>query len=320
MKGVLIVSLDFELFWGMYGNAGFDNYKANILGARNAIPLLLQLFNKYGIHATWAAVGFLFAENYEELSRFFPELKPSYENQQFYTYSVFEAIGNNEKEEPCYYAGSIIKMISETKGQEIGSHTFSHYYCTEKGQTIEQFDADLKAARRIAEDKGYKITSIVYPKNLIEDKYIRCAAENGFTAYRDIENDFINKKLIKYWTLMRALRLLDVYIPITGSGTYLPSVQNGIVKLQGSRMYKPLRHSLRWLEGLKVRRIKKQMLYAAKHNEVFHLWWHPHNIGTDTEYHLKQLEDIFKYYKELKDKYGMVSLNMNEVSEAVLGK
>ena len=24
------------------------------------------------------------------------------------------------------------------------------------------------------------------------------------------------------------------------------------------------------------------MLYAAKHKEVFHMWWHPHNMGENT--------------------------------------
>ncbi len=320
MNSILIVSLDFELFWGMYGNADFNDYKNNILGARKAIPLMLQLFEKYDIHATWATVGFLFAENYSELKEYFPENKPVYTNQKINTYKAFDNIGTDESQEPCYYAASLVELIGKTTGQEIGSHTFSHYYCTEKGQTIEQFDADLKAARKIASDKGYEITSIVYPKNLINDQYIQCAVDNGFTAYRDIENDFINKRLIKHWTLMRAFRLLDVYLPITGSGTYKPTVQNGIVKLQGSRMYKPLKHSFKWLEGLKIRRIKKQMKYAAEHNEVFHLWWHPHNIGTDTEYHLRQLEDIFIYYKQLEKQYGMVSLNMGEVSKTILGK
>jgi hypothetical protein len=81
-------------------------------------------------------------------------------------------------------------------------------------------------------------------------------------------------------------------------------------------MYKPRFIGL--LEPLKLRRIKKQMLHAAKHDLYFHLWWHPHNIGVNTAYHLKQLEEIFSYYKELQITYDMRSLNMGELAEEVL--
>ena len=67
MPGTLIVSLDFELFWGMLDVCKLEDYRDNVLGGRKAIPQMLELFEKYGIHATWATVGFLFAENYEEL-------------------------------------------------------------------------------------------------------------------------------------------------------------------------------------------------------------------------------------------------------------
>ena len=67
MAGTLLVSLDFELFWGMLDQCALEDYQDNVLGGRTAIPRLLQLFEKYGIHATWATVGFLFAENYQEL-------------------------------------------------------------------------------------------------------------------------------------------------------------------------------------------------------------------------------------------------------------
>ena len=79
-------------------------------------------------------------------------------------------------------------------------------------------------------------------------------------------------------------------------------------------MYKPIFKPLRFLEGVKLHRIKRQMLHAAKNGLTFHLWWHPHNIGVKTEEHLSQLEEIFRYYAELREKYGMQSLNMREAA------
>ena len=56
------------------------------------------------------------------------------------------------------------------------------------------------------------------------------------------------------------------------------------------------------------------MRHAARHGLTFHLWWHPHNIGVLTEQHLQQLEEIFSYYHQLKDAYGMESLTMKEAA------
>lgn len=316
MPGTLIVSLDFELFWGMLDCSTLEAYQANVLGGRKAIPQLLELFQKYDIHATWATVGYLFAENYGKLSQYFPEQEdcPSYSDEKLNPYPWFAQIGKNEEEAPCFYAPSLIRLVSETPGQEIGSHTFCHYYCREKGQTVAQFAADMRSAKAIAKDHGYDLTSVILPRNQCEPEYTQVLRETGFTAYRDEENDWIHEK-IKFRPLLRILRLADVYIPLTGQGGYMPKNENGIWNLVGSRMYKPIFPALGFLEGLKLRRIKAQMRHAAKKNLTFHLWWHPHNIGVRTQAHLAQLEEIFSYYAELREKYGMVSQNMREAAE-----
>ncbi len=313
---VLVISLDFELFWGMQDGCTLDSYSDHVLGARKAIPQLLKMFQKHNIHATWATVGFLFADDYAEVQRYFPQetLLPTYKNPALSTYRCFDEIGENEREAPCFYASSLIKKVAAVPGMEIGSHTFSHYYCREDGQTVSQFEADMKAAKAIAADHGYPVTSVVLPRNQCEPEYTKVLRSLGFTAYRDEENDWIHEK-IKIRPLLRALRLLDVYLPLTGQGGYIPRNENGIWNLTGSRMYKPFFRPLGLMEPLKIHRIKKQMLHAAKNNLAFHLWWHPHNIGVHTEFHLQQLEDILSYYDELKEIYGMESLNMREAAE-----
>lgn len=313
---ILVTSLDFELFWGMQDGWTLKEYQANVLGGRTAIPKLLEIFNKHEIHATWATVGFMFAESYDELKKYFPPdaLMPTYENSKLSSYRCFNSIGKNEETAPCFYAPSLIKTISKFPGQEIGSHTFSHYYCREAGQTVDQFKADMEAATKIAEDKGYHMTSVVLPRNQCEPEYTSVLSELGYTAYRDEENDWIHEK-VRIRPLMRILRLADVYLPLTGQGGYIPHYENGIWNIVGSRMYKPFFKPLAFMEKMKLHRIKKQMLHAAKNGLVFHLWWHPHNIGVRTGEHLMQLEEIFSYYDSLQEKYGMQSLNMRELTE-----
>lgn len=317
-KSTLILSLDFELFWGMQDVSNLESYRANILGGREAIPKLLSLFEKHGIHATWAAVGFLFAADAEEALQYAPEpaLRPTYTNLERSCYRLFEDRKLLTDEAKCFFAPELIRTIAETPGMEIGAHTFSHFYCGESGQTTEQFAADMRALKRIAQDKGYDLKSVVLPRNNSVPQYNSILQELGFTSFRDLENNWIYGR-VKPLLLMRALNLMDVYFPLTGQGGYTPQKQHGIWNLMGSRMYKPYFRPLFFLEKQKLRRIKRQMLHAAKHGLVFHLWWHPHNIGVRTEQHLAQLEEILSYYDMLKREYGMQSMNMGEMAEAM---
>lgn len=317
-KPTLILSLDFELFWGMQDVRSLDSYRSNILGGREAIPQLLELFERHGIHATWAAVGFLFAKDAEEALRYAPEpaLRPAYTEPVHSSYRLFAESTLLSDEPECFFAPALIKEIADTPGMEIGCHTFSHYYCREPEQTPEQFEADLKAAVEIAKADGYDLRSIVLPRNQSEPEYVEILRKLGFTSYRDEENDWIHER-VGFQPLKRFLRLADVYFPLTGQGGYTPHMEQGIWNLTGSRMYKPLFRPLAFLERQKLRRIKRQMLHAAKNDLAFHLWWHPHNIGVRTEQHLAQLEEIFSYYDTLKQRYGMQSMNMREMAEAM---
>ena len=170
MGGNLIVSLDFELFWGMLDCCTLEAYQDHVLGGRKAIPQLLNMFQKYHIHATWAAVGFLFGEDYQKLSEYFPEktYRPTYDNPELDPYSWFPRIGKDEKEAPCFYAPYLLRSIAQVEGQEIGSHTFCHYYCRESGQTVEQFLADMQAAKTVAQRQGYDLHSVILPRNQCE--------------------------------------------------------------------------------------------------------------------------------------------------------
>jgi hypothetical protein len=71
-SGVLLISLDFELHWGVRDQKTIADYRDNLLGERAAVPALLRIFSEYGMHATWATVGFLFFENREQLLRGLP--------------------------------------------------------------------------------------------------------------------------------------------------------------------------------------------------------------------------------------------------------
>src|SRR5262245_60896896 len=124
-SGALVISLDFELNWGV--RDARKNYEANLLGAREVIPPLLELFKLYGIHATWATVGLLFSRTREEMVA--PDARPQYEDRRLCAYSAIPEIGTDEQGDPLHFGSSLIEKIRGFPHQEIASHTFSHYYC-----------------------------------------------------------------------------------------------------------------------------------------------------------------------------------------------
>ena len=147
-NGILVISLDFELYWGVRDNRSIENYQENILGGRLAIPKILALFDSYYIHATWAVVGLLCFDTKTELVAALPQKQPSYINNNLSPYKYIESVGSSEQKDPFHYGYSLLKNIAACPNQEIGTHTFSHYYCLEDGQNLQEFTADLQAAKK----------------------------------------------------------------------------------------------------------------------------------------------------------------------------
>ena len=116
--GVFVISLDFELYWGMPGKKTIDQYRENLRGVRNAVDEMLRLFDANGIHATWATVGFLYFKNSEELKKNLPQHIPQYTVDSLSTYSYIEKCGHLEAE--YHFAPEVIEKIRRYAGQEIG--------------------------------------------------------------------------------------------------------------------------------------------------------------------------------------------------------
>ena len=205
--GALVISLDFELFWGMFDHETRENYRGQIMGAREAVPKMLELFDRYQIHATWGVVGMLMAENKDELTQYIPSVIPRYCNSLLSSHDLIREIGDNEQEDCFHYAHSLVSKILTYQNQELGSHTFSHYYCSAEGQTPEAFRADLLAAKSIASNKfGIELSSLIFPRNSFSADHVRIAEECGFTSYRGNPKGFAYNS---NGELARAVRLVD---------------------------------------------------------------------------------------------------------------
>ena len=311
MSGRFVISLDFELLWGVRDHADRRSYGANILGARTAIPRMLDLFAANDIRATWAIVGFLFCENKEELLDCVPEVMPAYTNARFSNYGYFDEIGRDETADPCYFAPSLIDQIAQAPGQEIGTHTLSHFYCLEDGATPEAFEADLKGALRIASRRGIKLGSIVFPRNQFAAAHLDVCARLGISTYRGNQSGWAYHaaKGEEQTYPRRALRLIDAYSSVLGAHSFVPT-GGSPANVPASRFLRPSAGRLARLHPLHIATIKRGMTAAARAGAGYHLWWHPHNFGGHVEENLAGLRQILSHFRSLREAHGMTSLTM----------
>lgn len=318
--GIITISLDFELAWGLLDLNNFEEYKiSNIKNVANVIDRLLDIFSFYNIHATFATVGFIGYSNPDELIKDLPKLKPQYENRTLNPYYNNFISSISEKDYIYFFAPELIEKIKIWPGMEIGTHTFSHYYCWEKGQTLEHFDADLKKAIQKGKEQGLEIRSIIFPRNNVSSAYLEVCKENNINIYRGNPSKFFKDKKSRISNLIqKACRLADNYINLSGSPSYPLSEikdEKGMIDIRASRMLRPYVESLRYFEPLRLKRIKNEMTKAAKNGEIYHLWWHPHNFGSKMDKNFSFLNEILKHFEYLRSKYGMKSLNMAEIAE-----
>jgi hypothetical protein len=283
---------------------------------------MLSLFEKHEIHVTWATVGMLFHSNKHELLANAPFLKPTYKNRNLSAYRFIEdsGIGENESEDPFHFAPSLIAQILRTPHQELATHTFSHYYCNEEGQTTEQFRSDLKSAQKAAATFDKKLTSLVFPRNQFNDHYLKICFEEGINAVRSNPLDW-------FWNIgstqkespwKRVNRGMDAYLPVGKNNTWsmndLEPREGLPLCLPASRLLRPYRPKEWFLNAMKIERIRSEMTRAAQNGQVYHLWWHPHNFGNYPLQSVKALGLILSHFEQCRSRYNMQSLNMAEIA------
>lgn len=267
MKSI-VISLDFEARWGVLDHVRDDMsaYRRNLEGEREAVPAMLELFAKRGVRATWAIVGALACEGWDEWETRAPRF-PRYEREQLRWSDTYKALDPRGE---LYFLPKLVEQIRKTKGQELGSHTFSHVYFREPGFTREDAEADTAAVERLFRERWRaRATSFVFPRNQVE--HVDVLSQHGITSYRLNPTPF-------WWNAtasreqskrVRALRLADAVLPLGRRGYAEGSARAS--------------HFIRFnlpepLFALHLRRVAADAM-ALRDGEALHVWWHPHNLG-----------------------------------------
>lgn len=321
LPGALVISLDFELHWGIrdhtgVGTAGFDQLAAS----RRTVAELVARFEEHGIRATWATVGMLFASTRDELEEHLPRARPAYRRAELDPYG--ESVGVDELADPEHLAGSLVRLLASTEGQEVGSHTFSHFYCLEEGQTESDLRADLAAAQSIAGGYGLTLTSLVLPRNQWNPRYAAAVIDSGFTCFRGPQPSRGHRARADgdHRPVDRLARLVDTYAGFTPPPTFAWETlrrPDGLCDIPASAFLRPYAPDRRRLEPLRIRRLTSGLRDAARRGRVFHLWWHPHNFTRYPTESFACLDRILDEYDELARTEGMRSLSMRDAVECL---
>jgi len=316
-QSAFVISLDFEQHWGIYDHSSVSAYRKKLDGGRRAIPLILERFAAAGVHASWATVGLLLCEGREDALTLYPD-HPAYQDLEIQIRDVIADSGDSESDDPYHYALSLAQRIAAAPGQEIATHTFSHYYCLERGPSIRDFEKDLEAAKSVASRHGIDLSAIVFPRNQYTAAHLAACRRQGFKAFRGNPKagPYLPRKTGDMTAMTRVTRLLDAYAEVVSSERLLSRSRHeeGLVNVPASRFLRPVSRLDRGLSWLRLRRICDEMTRAARVGADYHLWWHPHNFGTYTEENLAFLDAIIVHYAQLRRRYGMVSLTITEAA------
>jgi hypothetical protein len=323
VSGALVISLDFELAWGMLGmQSPHGRYRPHLEGVWDVVPGTLELFERHGVHATWATVGMLAMDGREAWRAAWPAVRPD----------GLAAAADPYRVEPdeasragsVWFAAELIDAIVSTPHQELASHGFAHLACME-GVDRRAFQADLEAAT--AAFKRWQVTprSFVWPKHQVRRDWLDDLTAAGFDVHRGPARHVLyTPRAGRAGGLhIRAGRLADAVVPLSGSGSHAwpPTLlENGPIDVPESHFVRPLPRPLAWTaERFQVGRLQQAMTHAARQGRLLHLWWHPHNFGADPKSHLRDLRRLLQHAQALNQDWSFPSLTMLEAASEVPG-
>lgn len=307
LKPIFIISLDLELLWGLI-NAKDKSAKKiiNILlnnkdKVRKGIDMLLSIFEKYRIPATWATVGHLFLDHCEKIDgiphKHMPRPRPDWYDKDPCT---------NINKDPLFYGKDIIeKIISSNIEHEIGYHSFSHVIFPECSREV--CEAEIREGIKLAKEFGIKLNSFVFPENKVA--HVDILKKYGFKIYRGRVATRYDKDQNIILRLIYGSFHTFVAYPVE------PEWKDGIWEIKSSMLFfHPYfgSHTLLF-------KAKHGIDRAIKTRRVFHIHMHPHDIVLCRSL-IFSLEKLLKYVAKRRDEGKLLVMTMGQLATIMGGK
>jgi peptidoglycan/xylan/chitin deacetylase (PgdA/CDA1 family) len=292
MSGLFILSLDTEIAWGTYGEAAIARQRHAFDHYRSLVRRLLDMLDQYAIPATWAVVGHLFLKQGDE-----------------------HAITLRRPDYPeWYHAPDVIEMIrSASTPHEIGTHTFTHAFADEV--TPDDWDNELRICAKLHQDHNLTLRSLVYPRNHIA--YTEMLPQYGIIAYRGAEQKWYRQPS---GVVGRVLSYLD-YLLALPPVTYDPAtlrVGEKLVNLPASQFLMSYDRLRGWIPtASRVRQAKLGIERAVTRNHLYHLWFHPFNLGSSHKM-FDALEQILREVARRRDSGQLRVMTMQQAAQWII--
>lgn len=302
----MLISIDTEMAWGAVHRGPPNPY--HWPQERDVLRSLLDIFDEHDVPATWATVGHLFLDGCEQVQgRAHPEItRPAYawrEHDWFHEDPCAPAT-----EESRWYAPDLVREILDRRtGHEMASHGFSHLIVGDPGCSAEAFDSELAAARTAAEPYGVQLRSFVYPRNAIGHQDV--LRRHGYVAYRGVRRDPFGSR---HGRPRQLSRLRDRVVP-SPTSVVRPILEGTLWNFPTTVMYGPDRRSgaarpWQW-------QLRRRLRHAARHDGLFHIWFHPHNLQRDPATALRGLDRLCRLAAELRAQGRLETLTFGTLAD-----
>lgn len=276
-RGVLVVSHEIELAWGVYRTRAENRLSKDGNRERQALKRLLLIYRDYNMSVTWAIVGHLFLDRH------------SGDHPISYTPNWLEDDPRTcLKDAPLWYGRDIVKeILSNPQNHEIASHSFSHVAFNRCSREVAEFE--IGRCQEIAKELGIELKSFIFPYNA--PGHLDLLPKYGFKTFRaeqllferKSDNNMIQmiyKKIVydekfplhKYRNfLIRLAKYVNLILNLYPIPVSQPrEVLDDLYLVPMSRVL-PLSERLAMWDRLKIRETKKAIDLAVVKRGVLHL-------------------------------------------------
>ena len=308
-----VMSLDFELRWGIQDRVGDDGhaYRQNLSSVSETGFWLLQCFAEREIACTWATVGAVACRDWEDFMSSLPITRPKYVEEHLdYNQAFLSQIDPNGD---LHFLPDLIQDIASSERQELGLHTFGHVYAREPGMTYEAFLCDLARNKDILEGRfSVKCGSLVFPRNqvnfeseLLSAGIINCYRGNEICSWDD--PIVLQKRALRH----RGLAFVHSLYPLKKRWHRIDGADP--TNIRSSGMLK-----VNWRGSLRRRNFEvvTNEINTMPDNSYIHSWFHPHNIGRDE----RRRKDLLVFLDKVGDAIAnnrIKSQNMSSMANTI---
>ncbi len=308
-----VLSLDTEIAWGSFDTPRLSRFASTFDSYRRIAGRLVDLLDRFQIPATWAFVGHLLLDRCEfSEGTTHPEvLRPIYSwyPGEWHDHDPATSI----EADPWWYGTDILRMVrSASVDHEIGCHTFSHVVFGDPACTAAIARSQLEACKRLHDSHGLSLSSLVFPRN--RPAHLDIVAETGIIAYRGREQSWYEDQPPELAPAAHFLDRLLAFCPRTYRWEELQPDEHGLVNVPASMFLMPYDGIRSWIPTCqRVRQAKRGLTRAIRRGELFHLWFHPFNLGSSVSM-FDALEAILETVDRSRSSGALHTATMAEVA------